>query len=241
MEGDGTGGRQIAPGAGEDAPNIRGCPIAVVRQRLDEDRDFDSIHPSLLRQSRLNQNYGLYEVIPGIYQVRGYDLSNMTLIEGKTGWIIVDPLTARETAEAALAFALEHLEKRPVVAMIFTHSHIDHFGGVLGVLAVGIFADGTAGQGWNDMGADSYLGVTGQGVSGFLPAPGLAPDWPGQVNAQLVGLAAIAGSGMTNEDLWALRQLVEGVGAKRLGAWPPTHAGPASTAPLERMPTWQRK
>jgi Amt family ammonium transporter len=66
-------------------------------------------------------------------------------------------------------------------------------GGVLGVLAVGVFADGLAGQGWNSVGADSYLGVTGQGVSGFFPAHGLAPDWPGQVNAQLVGLAAIAG------------------------------------------------
>jgi Amt family ammonium transporter len=66
-------------------------------------------------------------------------------------------------------------------------------GGVLGVLAVGIFADGLAGQGWNGIGTESYLGVTGQGVSGFLPAPGLAPDWPGQINAQLVGLAAIAG------------------------------------------------
>jgi Amt family ammonium transporter len=65
-------------------------------------------------------------------------------------------------------------------------------GGVLGVLAVGIFADGLAGQGWNGMGTESYLGVTGQGVSGFFPAPGLAPDWPGQINAQLVGLAAIS-------------------------------------------------
>jgi Amt family ammonium transporter len=66
-------------------------------------------------------------------------------------------------------------------------------GGVLGVLAVGLFADGLAGQGWNNVGAESYLGVTGQGITGFLPAPGLAPDWPGQINAQLVGLAAIAG------------------------------------------------
>jgi Amt family ammonium transporter len=65
-------------------------------------------------------------------------------------------------------------------------------GGVLGVLAAGIFADGLTGQGWNGVGAESYLGVTGQGVSGFIPAPGLASDWPGQINAQLVGLAAIA-------------------------------------------------
>lgn len=97
-----------------------------------------SVNPSLWRQARLNNIHGLFEVTPGIYQLRGYDLSNMTIIEGETGWIIVDPLTSRETAEAALAFALEHLEKRPVVAMIFTHSHIDHFGGVLGVLASGL-------------------------------------------------------------------------------------------------------
>jgi Amt family ammonium transporter len=66
-------------------------------------------------------------------------------------------------------------------------------GGMLGVLAVGIFGDGLAGQGWNGTGAQTYLGVAGQGVTGFFPAPGLAPDWPGQINAQLVGLAAIAG------------------------------------------------
>jgi Amt family ammonium transporter len=66
-------------------------------------------------------------------------------------------------------------------------------GGVLGVLAPGLFADGLAGQGWNGVGAEAYLGVTGQGVTGPLPALGLVPDWPGQINAQLVGLAAIAG------------------------------------------------
>ena len=66
-------------------------------------------------------------------------------------------------------------------------------GGVLGVLAVGLFADGTAGQGWNGIGIDAYLGVAGQGVTGFIPGAGLAPDWPGQMNAQLLGLAAIAG------------------------------------------------
>jgi len=93
-----------------------------------------SVNPSLWRQARLNNIHGLFQVTQGIYQVRGYDLSNMTIIEGKTGWIIVDPLTARETAAAAMAFARRHLEERPIVAMIFTHSHIDHFGGVLGVL-----------------------------------------------------------------------------------------------------------
>lgn len=93
-----------------------------------------SVNPSLWRQARLNNIHGLFEVTEGIYQLRGYDLSNMTLIEGETGWIVVDPLTARETAAAAFAFARRHLGERPIVAMIFTHSHIDHFGGVLGVL-----------------------------------------------------------------------------------------------------------
>ena len=102
-----------------------------------------SVNPSLWRQAKLNNIHGLFEVTAGVYQWRGYDLSNMTLVEGKTGWIIVDPLTARETAAAAMAFAQKHLEQRPVVAMIFTHSHVDHFGGVLGVLtAEGVEADG---------------------------------------------------------------------------------------------------
>jgi Amt family ammonium transporter len=65
-------------------------------------------------------------------------------------------------------------------------------GGALGVLAVGVFGDGLAGQGWNGIGAQAYLGVSGQGVTGFFPAAGLAPDWPGQLNAQLLGLGAIA-------------------------------------------------
>jgi alkyl sulfatase BDS1-like metallo-beta-lactamase superfamily hydrolase len=94
-----------------------------------------SVNPSLWRQARLNNMHGLFRVTEGVYQLRGYDLSNMTLIEGKSGWIVVDPLTARETAAAAFAFARRHLDERPIVAMIFTHSHIDHFGGVLGVLA----------------------------------------------------------------------------------------------------------
>ena len=64
-----------------------------------------------------------------IYQLRGFDLANMTIIEGKTGWIIVDPLTAKETAMRALEFARKNLDPKPIVAIIFTHSHIDHFGG----------------------------------------------------------------------------------------------------------------
>ena len=93
-----------------------------------------TVNPSLWRQAMLNGQYGLFEVVPGIHQVRGYDISSMTLIEGRTGWILVDPLTSRETAAAALALARRHLGDRPVSAIIFTHSHVDHFGGVEGVL-----------------------------------------------------------------------------------------------------------
>ncbi len=99
-----------------------------------QDKDFDSIHPSLQRQALLNTNYGLYEVIPGIYQVRGFDLANITFIQGQTGWIIFDTLTARETARAALELINQELGEHPVVAVVYSHSHADHFGGVRGVV-----------------------------------------------------------------------------------------------------------
>ncbi|MFT6296120.1 MAG: alkyl sulfatase BDS1-like metallo-beta-lactamase superfamily hydrolase, partial [Glaciecola sp.] len=96
--------------------------------------DIDSIHPSLQRQATLNMNFGLYEVVPDfLYQVRGFDLANMTLVKGDEGWIIFDVLLTSETAAAALALANEQLGERPVKAIIYSHSHIDHFGGVLGV------------------------------------------------------------------------------------------------------------
>jgi len=101
---------------------------------LQEGKDFDSIHPSLQRQAILNMNYGLYEVIPGIYQVRGYDLANISFIKSDTGWIVFDPLTAKETAAAALKFINGQLGQRPVVAVVYSHSHADHFGGVRGVV-----------------------------------------------------------------------------------------------------------
>jgi len=97
-------------------------------------KDFDSVHPSLQRQAILNMNYGLYEVIPGIYQVRGFDLANISFIKSDTGWIVFDPLTAKETAAAALKLINEKLGERPVVAVVYSHSHADHFGGVRGVV-----------------------------------------------------------------------------------------------------------
>lgn len=96
--------------------------------------DFDSIHPSLQRQAILNMNYGLYEVIPGIWQVRGFDLANVTFIRGRTGWIVFDTATAAETARAAHALINEHVEDLPVTAVVHSHSHGDHFGGVRGLI-----------------------------------------------------------------------------------------------------------
>jgi len=94
-----------------------------------------TVNPSLWRHAILNAQIGLFKVTDGIYQLRGFDIANMTLIEGKTGWIVIDTLTARESAAAALAFARKQLGDKPVSAIVFTHSHADHFGGALGVIS----------------------------------------------------------------------------------------------------------
>lgn len=97
--------------------------------------DYDSIHPSLQRQATLNMNFGLYEVVPDfIYQVRGFDLANLTLVRGETGWIVFDVLLTTETAAAAMALANEQLGELPVRAVVYSHSHADHYAGILGVI-----------------------------------------------------------------------------------------------------------
>jgi len=92
------------------------------------------VHPSLWRQGRLNNEAGLFEVAPGFHQVRGLDLANLTVIEGTVGRIVIDPLTSVQTAQAAMALVDEHLGARPVTAVIYTHSHVDHFAGIRGVV-----------------------------------------------------------------------------------------------------------
>lgn len=97
---------------------------------MSEDTAPDTVNPSLWRQGQLLTIHGLFEVVDGIYQVRGYDLANISFVRGSVGWIVIDPLTSNETAKAALDLINEHVEERPVTAVIYTHSHVDHFAGV---------------------------------------------------------------------------------------------------------------
>jgi alkyl sulfatase BDS1-like metallo-beta-lactamase superfamily hydrolase len=131
---------QLPPGAiaGED-----GKPVWDSRPYgfLDGERP-DTAHPSLWRQARLNRIAGLFELAPGLFQLRGFDLSNMHVIEGREGIVVVDPLISVETAAAALAFYREHRGERPVTGLLFTHSHVDHFGGARGVVEEADVASG---------------------------------------------------------------------------------------------------
>jgi len=95
----------------------------------------DTVNPSLWRQAQLNMIAGLFQVTDRVYQVRGLDLSNMTIIEGDSGLIIIDPVTSIETGKACIDLYFEHRPKRPVIAVIYSHSHPDHYGGVKGVIS----------------------------------------------------------------------------------------------------------
>jgi len=94
-----------------------------------------TVNPSLWRQARLNMSHGLFEVTDGVYQVRGYDITNITFVAGDTGWIVIDPLSATETARAAKTLVDEYLGERPVHAVIYTHSHGDHYAGIMGIVS----------------------------------------------------------------------------------------------------------
>src|SRR5438046_9512839 len=101
---------------------------------LAEEHAPPTVHPSLWRQARLNMENGLFHVADRLYQIRGFDISNMTLIEGDRGVIVVDPLISTEVARAGLDLYRRHRGPRPVTAVIYTHSHTDHYGGVRGVI-----------------------------------------------------------------------------------------------------------
>lgn len=102
---------------------------------VDGDEAPATANPSLWRNTQLNHIYGLFEVCDGIYQVRGYDMTNITFIEGDTGWIVFDPLMVVETSSAALELVNECLGERPVSGVMYSHSHVDHYGGVKGIIS----------------------------------------------------------------------------------------------------------
>ena len=148
-------------------------------------------HPSLWRQGQLLTKDGLFEVIPGIYQVRGFDLSVMSVIETASGAIVVDPLISVETAAAAWALYREHRGDRPVVAVIYTHSHVDHFGGVAGIVSaeevdsgsVQVFAP--AGFLEHAIAENVFAGTAMTRRAGYMYGAALAKDPAGQIGAGL--------------------------------------------------------
>jgi alkyl sulfatase BDS1-like metallo-beta-lactamase superfamily hydrolase len=151
----------------------------------------DTVNPSLWRQSQLVAKHGLYEVVEGIYQVRGFDLSNVTFVEGDSGVIVIDPLISTETAAAALGLYRQHRGDRPVVAVIYSHSHVDHFGGVFGVASV---ADVDAGriqvlapEGFVEhaVSENVYAGTAMARRAGYMYGAVLAKGPDGQVGAGL--------------------------------------------------------
>ena len=95
----------------------------------------DTVNPSLWRQAKINNIHGLFEVTKGIYQVRGFDLANITFMRGDKGWVVIDVCTSGEIAEAAYKLLKENVEDLPITGVVFTHSHVDHFGGILGIVS----------------------------------------------------------------------------------------------------------
>ncbi|EME50941.1 alkyl/aryl-sulfatase [Rhodococcus ruber BKS 20-38] len=150
-----------------------------------------TVHPSLWRQGRLLGEDGLFEVVPGIYQLRGFDLSVMTVVEGDTGVIVIDPLISAETAAAALTLYRQHRGDRPVSGMIYTHSHVDHFGGVKGVLDAELVAAGTvpvvapAGFLEHAVSENLFAGTAMSRRSGYMYGAALAKGPAGQIGAGL--------------------------------------------------------
>jgi alkyl sulfatase BDS1-like metallo-beta-lactamase superfamily hydrolase len=151
----------------------------------------DTASPSLWRQGQLLATDGLFEVVPGIYQVRGYDLSVISFIEGDTGVIVVDPLISTETAAAAFALYREHRGPRPVVAMIYSHSHVDHFGGVKGIISQDDVDHGRvpviAPEGFMAYAVSEnvYIGTAMSRRAGYMYGATLAKGPEGQIGAGL--------------------------------------------------------
>jgi alkyl sulfatase BDS1-like metallo-beta-lactamase superfamily hydrolase len=153
----------------------------------------DTANPSLWRQSQMVAQQGLYEVVPGIYQVRGLDLSNMTLVEGDKGVIVIDPLVSAECAAAGLALYREHRGDRPVTGVIYTHSHVDHFGGVRGVLDGDVPILAPTGFLEHAVSENVYAGTAMARRSAYMFGAALPKGPEGQIGAGL-GMTASTGS-----------------------------------------------
>ncbi|HWU37146.1 MAG TPA: MBL fold metallo-hydrolase, partial [Candidatus Acidoferrum sp.] len=128
----------IAAGPAVDIRTREGKPVWDLRRYefLSMERSApDTVHPALWRHAQRNALYGLFKVTDRIYQVRGYDISVISFVEGKTGYIVIDPLISTESARAALDLVYQHLPRKPIVAVIYTHSHVDHWGGVKGIVS----------------------------------------------------------------------------------------------------------
>ncbi|WP_406050401.1 alkyl/aryl-sulfatase [Kribbella sp. NBC_00889] len=151
----------------------------------------DTVHPSLWRQSQLVARQGLFEVVEGIYQARGFDLSNVTFVEGETGLVVIDPLLSAQTAAAALGLYRKHRGDRPIHAVIYTHSHVDHFGGVKGVVSQEDVDAGRvrilAPEGFTEhaVSENVYAGTAMGRRAGYMYGAALARGPRGQVGAGL--------------------------------------------------------
>ncbi|MEO3803109.1 alkyl sulfatase dimerization domain-containing protein [Nonomuraea sp. B1E8] len=145
----------------------------------------DTAHPSLWRQGQLCVKQGLYEVTDGIYQVRGLDLSNMTLIEGERGVVVIDPLLSVECAAAGLKLYREQRGDRPVTAVVYTHSHADHFGGVRGVTDGDVPIVAPAGFMEHAVSENVYAGTAMNRRATYMYGPGLPRSPEGQIGAGL--------------------------------------------------------
>lgn len=178
-----------------DDPAIRDATGTVVWDTstfgfLDGDAP-PTVHPSLWRQGKLVLKNGLFEVTEGLYQVRGLDLSVMSFIEGDSGVIVVDPLLTKETGAAALGLYRRHRGDRPIVAVIFTHSHLDHFGGVLGIVSAEEVEDGRveivapAGFIEHSISENVYAGTAMARRAGYMYGAALDRGPSGQVGAGL--------------------------------------------------------
>ncbi|MEV4352795.1 alkyl sulfatase dimerization domain-containing protein [Nonomuraea sp. NPDC049625] len=146
-------------------------------------------HPSLWRQGQLCARQGLYEVAEGVYQVRGLDLSNMTLAEGERGVLVIDPLVSTECAAAALRLYREHRGERPVTGVVYTHSHVDHFGGVRGVTGGGVPILAPEGFMEHAVSENVYAGPAMTRRAVYMYGPALPRSPEGQIGC---------GLGMTN-------------------------------------------